>query len=184
MTLNFILVILAVSAGGVFLLWVLCSDRPEEFPACAAKAAGPGGVCDGGPGPEIVSRIFSGEDRAFVAALHSRRLLHLYREERSQVALHWVGTISQEVRRIMRDHRFQSRHSRNLDVTVETKLLVQYLRLQLVCGLLFVLIRSFGPQVAGDLAADACALYQSIARVLQESSLGARAAALDDTTTY
>jgi hypothetical protein len=182
MTLTFILVILAI-CGGVLLLWILWNG-PDEFPVYEANATGPRGVCDDGPCPEIVSRIFSAEDRAFVAALHSRRLLRLYRTERSKVALHWVGTISQEVRRIMREHRLQSRHSQNLDVAIETKLLLQYLRLQVVCGLLFVLIRSFGPQAVCTLAAHAGALQQRIARVLQGSSLAARVVPTGDTTTY
>lgn len=133
--------------------------------------------------PEFVSRIFSREDREFILHMESPRLKRMYLLERRQVALYWVRRTSRDVCRIMRAHRLVSRQSHNLEVGTEAKLLFQYFRLRFICGLLVVLIKSFGPHVLSDLAAHAGELYQRMGRALSEGSFGNSVAPTEDTAT-
>jgi len=166
------------------LLWVRHDNEMEESSSRGSTGSKWKGVPDSAPRAEFVSRIFSREDREFVVLLGSPRLLRMYGKERSAVAVDWARRTSRDVSRIMRRHRLSSRHSRNLDVATETKLLLQYLRLRFICGLLVLLIRSFGPYALSDLAAYTSELYQGIGRMLPEGSLTDRLAAADDTKTY
>jgi hypothetical protein len=90
--------------------------------------------------------------------------------------LHWVRQTSREVSKIMRTHRLTSRQSRNLNVGTEADLLIQYLKLQILCGLLIFLIEVFGPHALNDLATYAGELYQRIGRALSETAAANRVA--------
>jgi hypothetical protein len=120
------------------------------------------------PPPELAVRIFSSDDREFIARAHSPRLQQLYKEERRKVALHWVRRTSREVSRVMRNHRLSSRQSANLNVTAETKLFCQYVELRFLCAVLALLIRLFGPHALIDLASYAGELYQRLGRTVAD----------------
>jgi hypothetical protein len=124
--------------------------------------------------PELVARIFSREDREFICLTRSPRLLRIYKEERRNVALHWVQRTSRDIRGIMWTHRLISRQSHNLDVATETKLLFQYLELRVICALLVFLIRISGPHTLHDLASYAVELYQRIGRALPDTAAANR----------
>jgi hypothetical protein len=96
--------------------------------------------------PEIVSQIFSAADSKFISGLESPGLENLFRRERTAVALHWVEETTAFISRIMRRHLEASRMSADLEIAVEARILLQYARLRLNCGLLFVLIGLLGPQ--------------------------------------
>jgi hypothetical protein len=113
---------------------------------------------------QLVGRIFSREDRDFIWRTGSARLQQLYREERQRLALAWVQRTSRDIAKTMRAHRLRSRHSPNLDAGAETKLMFEYLWLRLLCAMLALLIRVFGPHALGDFAAYANGLYQGIGR--------------------
>jgi hypothetical protein len=129
----------------------------EPRPRCAAE---PGSAA-------CVRRVFSRQDRAYVEGLKEPHLRRLYRTERGRVAEHWVRTTSEETGRIMRRHRLAARQSQNLEATREVKLLVQYVELRLVCGFLICVIRLFGAHAAGDVAAFAGELSQTMGAALQ-----------------
>ncbi len=168
----------------VLLLFITGNAEASER-ASGAAPEGPGAEGrDAGLPLELVVRIFSREDRDFIFRMRSPRLQRIYKEERRQVALHWVRRTSREARRIMRVHRLNSRQSQDLEVATEASLLVQYLNLRLVFGLLGLLIRAFGPHALSDLAAHAGELYQRIGRVLPEGSLGRNPATVEDTATH
>jgi len=152
----------------------------EERPLDATSTNLP----DGRPRAEIVFRVFSSVDQEFIAHLDSPRLRRMYQQERRKVALHWVVRTSRDVTRIMTAHRLASRQTHNLDVRTETKLFLQYLRLRLICALLILLIKSFGPHFLSNLAAHACELYRGMGRVLAEGSLANRIATVEETTTH
>jgi hypothetical protein len=113
---------------------------------------------------ELANRIFSKDDREFIARTRSPRLQQLYKQERRKVALQWVRCTSREVSRIMRNHRLGSRQSTNLNVAAETKLFCQYAELRFLCGMLLLLIRLFGPHALMDMASHAGELYQRLGR--------------------
>jgi hypothetical protein len=114
---------------------------------------------------QIVSRIFSQEDRQFILLTRSPRLRRMYRKERSRVALHWVRGISSDINRIMRAHRLGSRQSQNLQVGTEMNLLLQYLKLRFLCGLMILMIKALGPHALGDIAVRVNDLYLGVSRL-------------------
>jgi hypothetical protein len=125
--------------------------------------------------PEIVSRIFSGEDLAFVWRLDVPELKRLFRRERNAVALCWVWRTSEAVRRIMRRHLEASRMSEDLEFAVEVRIFLQYAQLQVICGVLFLLIGLAGPQRLRGMALYTERLTQSIGDVVREFETGTRA---------
>jgi len=124
-----------------------------------------------------IRRIFSPQDREFVERQGSDRLRQIYRAERTRVALYWVRRTSREIGQIMRDHRMASRGSANLQVGRELGLALRWLEFRLICGMLIVLIRLFGPHALKDLATQALEVSKSIGRVLVDSAPANRIAA-------
>ena len=118
--------------------------------------------------PEFVTRIFAPDDWEFVRDTKSRELQKLFRRERKQVALVWVHQTSTAIRRIMREHTEITRQSRDLHFATETKLVLLYGELMLICGMLFLAIQSAGPERVGGLAVYADTLSQRLAQAQQD----------------
>jgi hypothetical protein len=154
----------------LFLLWIARHKEVEEQESDQATAPSRRECRDALQSLELVLRIFSPEDREFVLQMHSPRLQRIYQEERRKIALHWVRKTSREVGRIMRTHRLIARLSHNLDALAEAKLLWQYLELRFICGLLVLLIETFGPHALHDLASYAGELSQLIGRALPDAT--------------
>jgi hypothetical protein len=123
-----------------------------EFPLCS---------------PEFSSRIFSPDDSKFVSGTKSPQLGKLFRSERKAVALLWVQQTSAAIQRVMREHAHLARGSEDLQFATEVKLALLYAELMLICGLLFVAIRTAGPLWLGRLALYADAHSQRLAQVQQ-----------------
>jgi hypothetical protein len=113
---------------------------------------------------EFVARIFAPDDWEFVRGTKSRELQKLFRRERRLVALVWVHQTSTAIRRIMREHTEITRRSHDLRFTTETKLVLLYGELMVICGMLFLAIQSAGPQRVRGLAVYADALSQRLAQ--------------------
>jgi hypothetical protein len=162
-----------VALAGFFVLLLLSADEkiPREETGERWLAPESGGCRDVLPIGDIASRIFSRQDREFVLRLGSPGLRSIYQKERREVALLWVARISGAVGKIMHEHKLASRYSHNLDAGAEAKLVLQHLRFRLVCGLLTVLIRIFGPHALGDLAAHVGELYQRISKAVDRSGM-------------
>jgi len=118
--------------------------------------------------PEFVTRIFAPDDWEFVRDTKSRELQRLFRRERKQVALVWVHQTSTAIRRIMREHTEITRQSRDLHFATETKLILLYGELRLICGMLLLAIQSAGPERVGGLAVYADTLAQRLAQAQQD----------------
>jgi len=114
--------------------------------------------------PEFVARIFSPDDWEFVSETGSPQLEKLFRRERKVVALAWVHQTSLAVRRIMREHTLAARHSHDLQFATESKLVLLYAELMLLCGMLFLAIQSAEPQRVRGLAVYAGTLSQRLAQ--------------------
>jgi hypothetical protein len=160
----------------LFLLLIIRREEVEERESVQADGSTRHDCRDALQHPELVLRIFSREDREFILLMRSPRLQRIYQEERRKVALHWVRRTSREVSGIMRTHRLIARQSRNLDAGAEAKLFFQYLQLRFICGLLVLLIKSFGPHALHDLASYAGELYQLIGRALPDAAVADRVA--------
>jgi len=116
---------------------------------------------------EFVSRIFCPDDWEFVSSTRSRQLQVLFRRERKLVALVWVHQTSIAIRRIMREHTEATRQSHDLQFATETKLVLLYAELMLICGMLFLAIQAAGPQRVRGLAVYAGALSGRLAQAQQ-----------------
>lgn len=81
----------------------------------------------------------------------------------------WVRQTSREVSTIMRQHRLNSRYSRNMNVANETKLFGQYLELRILCGVLVFLIQLFGPHALADMASYAGKVYEQLGRAMPDT---------------
>lgn len=162
-----------VALAGFFILLLLSAEEkiPREETGEGWLAPEPVACRDVLQIGDIASRIFSREDREFVLRLGSPGLRNMYQKERRKVALLWVARISRAVGNIMQQHKLASRYSRNLDARTEAKLVLQHAQFRLVCGLLMVLIRIFGPHVLGDLAAHVGELYQRISKAVRPSEI-------------
>ncbi len=113
---------------------------------------------------EFVSRIFGSDDWEFVSNTNSRQLQEFFRRERKLVALVWVHQTSTAIRRIMRQHTEATRQSHDLHFATETRLVLLYAELMLICGLLFLAIQAAGPQRVRGLAVYAGALSGRLAQ--------------------
>jgi hypothetical protein len=126
--------------------------NPTDYPACPR---------------EFVARVFSNDDSRFVLAINSPELAKLFQRERKQVALAWVRQTSGAIQRTMHEHKQVSRISYDLDAGTEFKLLLLYSELMLLCGVLFVAVRSVGPLGLRRLADYAETHSQRLAEVHQ-----------------
>ena len=101
-----------IAAVGLLLLiwiWIRADATSRELPLAPDEWLPGGGEDAEACLPEFVSRIFSGDDLAFVWRLDSPELKSQFRRERHAVALLWVQQTSAAVRRIMRRHLDASR---------------------------------------------------------------------------
>jgi hypothetical protein len=139
----------------VALVWKRSAAATREFP--------PGFPSDplAGPCPaEIVSRIFSNQDRDFISATHSKSLMKFFNWERRAVALLWIQETSAGIKEIIRDHAALTRRSQNLEFRAELTIFLRYIQLRLICGLLFFLVVLAGPPIVQSLALYADRLSQ------------------------
>ncbi len=166
---------LVAAAVLLLLIWIRADATSRELPL-ALDGRLLGGSEDVEACPlEFVSRIFSGDDLAFVWRLDSPELKKQFRRERNAVALIWVQQTSAAVRRIMRDHLEASRASQDLEFAVEVRVFLQYAQLRVICGVLFLLVGLAGPQRLRGMALYTHRLTQSIGGVLREFEAGAQA---------
>jgi hypothetical protein len=123
---------------------------------------------------EIASRIFSPEDLKFVSGIESPRMDRLFRRERTAVALQWVQETSGFISLIMRRHLEATRVRADLETATEARIFLQYVRLKLYCGILFLLIGLVGPQRLAGTALYAEKFLQRIGEGLPEFQLAAQ----------
>jgi hypothetical protein len=133
----------------VVVVWKRSVAATHEFPFSSVLRGGT--LADPCP-PEIVSRIFSDQDREFVSATHSKSLMKFFIWERRAVALLWIQETSAEIKEIIRDHVALTRRTQNLEFRAELSIFLQYIHLRLICALLFFLVVLAGPPIVQSLA--------------------------------
>jgi hypothetical protein len=124
---------------------------------------------------EFVTQIFSEEDLEFLSKLKSPHLDELFQRERTAVALLWVQETSAAIGLIMKRHLEASRLSEDLEFAVEARVFLLYVRLRVICGLLFLLIGLAGPQRLRGMALYTDRLTQRIGASRREFETGTRA---------
>lgn len=155
------LIIAGVLLGALGLLvlrMALTARALGREPEDSMSEPGTSGLCPA----ECIERIFSEEDRTFVAELKSRSVERLFERERKTVALLWVRQTARAIRQVMREHAEAARRSADVQLGTELRLLAQYGGSMLVCGALLLLIQLGGPLWLRGLAAYAQRLSQGI----------------------
>jgi hypothetical protein len=94
---------------------------------------------------EIGERIFSAEDWEIVRRETTRRFARGFRDERTALALQWLGLVRGQVSRLVHDHRRVARLDASVSVADELAMLAQFLLFELTTGILWGLILIHGP---------------------------------------
>lgn len=131
-------------------------NAPAESLFCADSDSlnGPG-ARDPDFSRKILSRVFSDEDRTFLAGLGSEQLRSALLAERKRIAIRWIHSNAAEAGRIVRAHMQMAAKAGDLRVTGEAALASRYLELLVVCYFLTVLVLCFGPGKLSGLAGQA-----------------------------
>jgi len=86
----------------------------------------------------IAEAVFSPRDWTFIQQEFSQDLNSLFLHERRALAIHWLRDCLAGIHAVRVNHLRQSRHSQDLNVLAEAKLLLHFIYLSALCrGLLF-----------------------------------------------
>jgi hypothetical protein len=116
---------------------------------------------------ELGARIFSSQDLDFVARGSSSEFHRRFREERTALALAWLGQIRREIDRSMRMHLKAARLSPNLRTSDELALALEYFRFQLSNRILYYMVWVHGPLAAANLVAYSIRLAAELKGLLE-----------------
>jgi len=94
---------------------------------------------------EIFLKAFGDDDQRFVETLGNSRLQELLAYERKRIALRWIGRKTAEARDIMQAHVRRAREAKDLSVSPEIRLALQYVALLALFEFLAISVLIFGP---------------------------------------
>jgi hypothetical protein len=94
---------------------------------------------------EIFLKAFGDDDQRFVETLGNSRLQELLAYERKRIALRWIGRKTAEARDIMQAHVRSARGAKDLSVSAEIRLALQYVALLALFEFLTISVLIFGP---------------------------------------
>lgn len=94
---------------------------------------------------EILLRTFSDDDQHFVETLGDASLQRMLAYERKRIALRWIGRKAAEAKFIMSEHVRRARAAKDLNVSAEIRLALQYIELLAHFELLAFIVFIFGP---------------------------------------
>ena len=117
---------------------------------------------------EAIEHIFGSEDLNFVRAHSSDRLRRAFERDRRQIALHWVWSAFDETQRIMSRHFRAVRSSPDLSISLESKLVAEFLLHQSMCLALVGALRLAGPNNLARLAGALANLRQQVGTVIEK----------------
>ncbi len=103
------------------------------------------GVGSATPRRDLGERIFDPHDWDFVRRETTSGIQRKFQQERTVLAISWLRRTRRQVSFIMRTHALGVRRSKNLQPTMELKLLLSYLSLVMLCDVLIGLIWLRGP---------------------------------------
>jgi len=94
---------------------------------------------------ETIEHIFGPDDLNFIRCNGSDRLRRAFERDRRQIALHWVWNAFDDTHRIMSRHFRAVRSSPDLSISLESKLVAEFLLHQFMCLTLAGALRLAGP---------------------------------------
>jgi hypothetical protein len=100
-----------------------------------------------------INRIFSTEDRKFVARTGTRDVQRLFLQERTALALQWLRKIQKQVAQLMDLHLRLASYTRDPSPRFELKLSLQYCTFMVVSDLVLLLLWLVGPFQAARVVA-------------------------------
>jgi hypothetical protein len=118
-------------------------------PRVFSSAAGHSRECP----TETIEHIFGSQDLDFIRCKSSQRLRRAFERDRRQIALHWVWGVFDETQQIMSHHFRSVRSSPDLSISLEAKLVAEFLLHQSLCLALAAALRLAGPDNLARLAA-------------------------------
>jgi hypothetical protein len=148
------LVLFAIA--GLLLLWFLVFWNPQEKKA--VRSDGRPEVSQAQEALAVlelellpaafVERVFSTQDRDFVARQAPPQVRKMFRKERKAIAAAWLGRTRREAGRLMSFHLRLARSEFDLSPATEIRLGVDYVCLLLICHALAAVVRVSGPYTA------------------------------------
>jgi hypothetical protein len=117
--------------------------------------------------PETVAHIFGPDDLSFIRCKGSDRLRRAFERDRRQIALHWVWSAFDETHRIMSRHFRAVRSSPDLNISLESKLVAEFLLHQFMCLTLAGALRAAGPNSLARLAGAIGNLRHQVGTVIE-----------------
>ena len=94
---------------------------------------------------EIFLKAFGDDDQRFVETLGDSRVQELLAYERKRIALRWIGRKTADARGIMQAHVRRAREAKDLSVSAEIRLALQYVELLALFEFLAISVLIFGP---------------------------------------
>lgn len=131
-----------------------------------------GGPCP----PEVLERIFGGEDSDYIGRQHSREAQELFHRERKRLAYLWLRQTRHEIRSIRQLHTKTVRKSTDLNPGTEIKIAFECMLVSGMCWLMAITIYFLGPlqtrnmaRYTNDLSAQLWSMTEKSAEIPQSS---------------
>jgi hypothetical protein len=127
---------------------------------------------------ELLERIFSRQDFAYIVSAAPKEVQELFLQERRKVALVWVSRVRRQILSLWHFHLSRSRFEPQMNLAAELGLAIQFTTLLLECrGLQFVLYVGgpyAAPQLVGataEAAARVCSISEKALAFLSPSGM-------------
>jgi len=100
----------------------------------------------------IAEAIFSPRDWLFIRQESSSDLNLIFLHQRRALAIHWLQDCLTAIRAVRANHLRQSRHSQDLNVLAEVRLLLLFFYFSVLCRCLLFAVHFVQPSVPGSIA--------------------------------
>ncbi|HVM74645.1 MAG TPA: hypothetical protein VMT75_03310 [Candidatus Saccharimonadales bacterium] len=152
MTLLFLAFLVAFVLGWTLFRLSRADRQPSDVPASSSPLAHPSFVAEA---------VFSPRDWLYIQQESSASLNALFLSERRAIAVRWLRDCLAAIRVVRANHLRQSRHSQDLNLLAEAKLLLRFSYLATLCRCLLFAVQFVHPsaphaiaQYVQNLAAD------------------------------
>src|ERR1700685_3080793 len=116
---------------------------------------------------ETIGHIFGAEDLTFIRGKGSDRLRRAFERDRREIALRWVWSAFDESQQIISRHFRLVRSSPDLSISLEAKLVAEFLLHQSMCLALVAALRIAGPNNLARLAGAVGNLGQHVGAAIE-----------------
>jgi hypothetical protein len=116
---------------------------------------------------ETIEHIFGDEDLTFIRSRNSDRLRRAFERDRREIALRWVWSAFDETQQIISRHFRLVRSSPDLSISLEAKLVAEFLLHQSMCLALVTALRLAGPNNLARLAGAVGNLGQHVGSAIE-----------------